>query len=242
MYSVVLAAVLTTGGAAPDWHFGCCGCCGGCTGNAFSCYGCSGGCYGCCGGCCGGYYAPAYYGCCGGCHGGYYGPACYGCSGWTCYGSYVYSSYNFYSCSGCTGCWGSCYGTYGTYIGGWGAVVVPAAPVKVVVPVDTDKPKPPKTKPETSAPRPGGTATVTVLLPEDTRLYVDDVPYPTMQEKVTFETPALAAERTYYYTLKAEVVRDGKVVHRESRRVDVAAGKEVKVEFSSLAAVDAGRR
>ena len=80
------------------------------------------------------------------------------------------------------------------------------------------------------------TAKVTVLLPEDAHLYVDDVPYPGTQEKITFETPKLETERTYYYTLKVEVVRDGKM-YRDSRRVDVAAGKEVKVEFKDLATV-----
>jgi uncharacterized protein (TIGR03000 family) len=94
MYSVVLATVLTAGGASPAWgHHGCHGCCGGY--NAFSCSGCCGGCYGCCGGysschgCCGG--ITVSFGCCGGCHGG-----CYG------------------SCAGCYGgCYGSCYGCYG---------------------------------------------------------------------------------------------------------------------------------
>ncbi len=76
-------------------------------------------------------------------------------------------------------------------------------------------------------------AKVTVLLPEDARLFVDDVPYPAMQEKVTFETPKLEPERNYYYTLRAEVVQDGKV-YRDTRRVDLAAGKEVKVEFTNL--------
>src|SRR5262245_2417760 len=66
MYSVVLAAVLTTGANTPEWGHGCFGChgCHGCFGcyggNAFSCYGCGGcfGCYGC-------------YGCYGGCYGCY---------------------------------------------------------------------------------------------------------------------------------------------------------------------------
>ncbi|MHB1422552.1 MAG: TIGR03000 domain-containing protein [Gemmataceae bacterium] len=67
MYSVILMAALTAGGATPDCH-GCCGCYGG------GCCGCYGGCYGCYGGC---------MGCYGGCMGcmGCYGGGCYGCWG-----------------------------------------------------------------------------------------------------------------------------------------------------------------
>jgi uncharacterized protein (TIGR03000 family) len=107
MYSVMLAAALTTGTATPDWgwHSSCYGCSGGVYYNAFSCggcygcYGCCGGVvaypvgYGCCGGCCGGYVVPvtyysypapvSYYGCCGGCCGGYVYPVTYGCCGGT---------------------------------------------------------------------------------------------------------------------------------------------------------------
>src|SRR5262249_54023821 len=111
MYSVVLAAMLTTGGTAPAWHgcHGCHGCCGGRYGNPFSCHGWHGcfggrsGCYGCCGGC---------YGCwgggCSGCWGGGY--SCAGCYGAGCNGA----------CFGCTGCYGygsSCFGCYGVAAG-----------------------------------------------------------------------------------------------------------------------------
>lgn len=87
MYTLVLAACLTSGTQVPDWGcrggcHGCWGCCGGCWGGCYGCGGCWGGCYGCWGGC---------YGC-GGCWGG-----CYGCWG------------------GCYGCYGGCYGCYGGY-------------------------------------------------------------------------------------------------------------------------------
>src|SRR5262245_22932795 len=60
MYSLVLAAMLTTGEVTPNSCRGCWGCYGCC-----GCYSCRG-CYGC-------------YGCYGGCHG------CYSCSGcWGC--------------------------------------------------------------------------------------------------------------------------------------------------------------
>ena len=227
MYSIVLAAVLTTGGATPEWHnFGCHGChgCVGATYNAFSCGGCHG-CYG-CGGC---------YGCygCGGCYGGS------GCVGYSCSGSFAYSAYNFYSCSGCGGCWG-CYGGTGTY----GAAVVVPAPVYAMQRETIEQPRLTLRKPEVMTPRPGTVmtaATVTVLLPTETRLFVDDVAYPGIQDRVTFDTPKLQPERTYFYTLRTETVRDGKVV-RDSRRVDVTAGKEVKVEFKDLPVLQSVQR
>src|SRR5260370_18224031 len=84
-------------------------------------------------------------------------------------------------------------------------------------------------------------ANVTVMLPVGARLFVDEVPYPAMQEKITFDTPMLEAERTYYYTLKVEAERNGKL-YRDSRRVDVLAGREVKVEFKDLPNVHAPQR
>jgi uncharacterized protein (TIGR03000 family) len=219
MYSVVLAVALTTSSATPDWHtgFGCHGChgCTGCCGNAFSCHGCCGGCYGCCGGC---------YGCCGGCYG------CCGGSGsaYSWQGFYATTNYNFYSCGGCNGCYG-CSGYF---------------PAPVSVPrkaAFADQSSGSSMRVERRSESTERTAQVTVVMPENARLFVDDVPYPTIQEKITFETPKLDTNRTFYYTLKAEIVRDGKV-YRENRRVDVAAGKEVKVEFGSLPPLQAAQR
>ncbi len=229
MYSVVLAVALTTSTATPDWGFGfgCHGChgCTGCCGNAFSCHGCCGGCYGCCGGC---------YGCCGGCYGccgGCYGSGSFSWAGreWT--GFSATTNYNFYNCGGCNGCYG-CAGYFPAPVSvPRTAAVVGMADQNVGNAIHVDR------RVETIE----RTAQVTVVMPENARLFVDDVPYPTIQEKITFETPKLEANRTFYYTLKAEVVRDGKV-YRDSRRVDVAAGKEVKVEFGSLPPLQAAQR
>jgi uncharacterized protein (TIGR03000 family) len=83
-------------------------------------------------------------------------------------------------------------------------------------------------------------ARVTVRLPEDARLFVDDVLCPLTSGERTFTTPPLEAGRAYYYTLKAEVVRDGRT-QSTSRRIDVEAGKEMTVEFKDLP-VQAARR
>jgi uncharacterized protein (TIGR03000 family) len=86
----------------------------------------------------------------------------------------------------------------------------------------------------------GNRARVTVRLPADARLLVDGTPCPLTSGERTFLTPPLEAGRGYYYTLTAEVVRDGQARSR-SRRIDVEAGKEVTVEFKDLP-VQAARR
>jgi uncharacterized protein (TIGR03000 family) len=83
-------------------------------------------------------------------------------------------------------------------------------------------------------------ARVTVRLPADARLFVDDVLCPLTSGERTFTTPPLRTGRVYFYTLKAEVVRDGQT-RSTSRRIDVEAGKELTVEFKDLP-VQAARR
>lgn len=77
------------------------------------------------------------------------------------------------------------------------------------------------------------TAKVTVKLPSDARLYVDNVLCPLTSATRSFDTPELNAGQRYYYSLKAEVVRDG-VMQTARKRVVVEAGKEVTVEFTDL--------
>lgn len=93
MYTIVLAAVLSTGNELPDFGRrggGCRGCYGGGWGGCYG--GCRGGCYGGgWGGCYGGCYGACYGGCWGGCYGGCWGGCgggCWGCGG----GMVVYRS------------------------------------------------------------------------------------------------------------------------------------------------------
>jgi uncharacterized protein (TIGR03000 family) len=291
MYSMVLATMLTTGQAAPEWFHGCCGGCWGC-------HGCCGGCWGCCGGCWG------CYGCCGGCWG------CYGCCGgcWGCSG-----------CWGCWGCCGGCCG--GVVVAPAAPVVVQAAPAVVApavvepaktlpaptmqkvsvngatvvvkapmdvrVTVDGQETKREAVEESFATPslEPGRTyqyvfkaeavrdgkpvtvekkvkvlagqqsladfseldaaaaevAKVTVRLPAEAKLYVDDVACPLVSSVRTFETPKLEPGRQYYYTIRAEVQREGRT-ETESRRVVVEAGKLTTVEFKDITGVQAARR
>jgi uncharacterized protein (TIGR03000 family) len=76
-------------------------------------------------------------------------------------------------------------------------------------------------------------ARVTLRLPDGAQLYVDGKAFPLPADARTFETPKLEPGRTYFYTLKAEMVRDGQTLS-DTRRVEVEAGQRVTVEFKTL--------
>jgi uncharacterized protein (TIGR03000 family) len=88
---------------------------------------------------------------------------------------------------------------------------------------------------------PNEVAKVIVQLPEDGKLYVDGVYCPLDSTTRTFSTPRLDPGRQYYYTLKAEVMREGQK-QTESRRVFVEAGRQTSVDFRNLAPVQAALR
>jgi uncharacterized protein (TIGR03000 family) len=134
-------------------------------------------------------------------------PGAYGCA---CYGS---------TCFGCTGCSGcACYGCGGGVI--YQPVPPPGAPA-----APAPAPKPEK-KVEASAP-----AHITVHVPADAKLTVDGVECPLTSETRTFDTPKLQPGQQYYYTVKAEVVRDGKT-RTETKRLIFEAGKKIDVDFT----------
>jgi len=83
------------------------------------------------------------------------------------------------------------------------------------------------------------TASVTVVLPENAKLTVNDVAI-TATGKQTFTTPKLEKGKSYFYTVKAEIVRDGKPV-TETRKIDVAAGKDVTIDFTANEKLTASR-
>ena len=222
MYSIVLATMLTTGVAAPEWRHGCCGgCCGGCYGCCGGCYGCCGGCYGCCGGCygcCGGCYGccGGCYGCCGGCYGGWgvgcYG-SCYGCWG-TCYGCH--------GCYGCFGCYGNCYG---------GVALAPTV-VAPVIPAQPVLPAPQKKEEQKSSL--GNAAAVIVKAPANVQLSVEGRTISRTSSEETFRTPELEPGYSYTYTFKAQVLRNGKSV-AYTKQVKVRAGEISTADFTKLA-------
>ena len=222
MYSIVLATMLTTGAAAPEFGHGCHGCCGGCYGCCGGCYGCCGGCYGCCGGC---------YGCCGGCWGccgGCYGGVSYGCWGvgyGSCYGCYG-TCYGCHGCYGCYGCYGTCYGVVAAAPLMVPAVGVPVAPAEQTLPA---KPK----KDDNKSAALGNAAAVVITAPADVQLSVEGRDIPRTASEETFRTPDLEPGYSYTYTFKARVVRDGKAV-AYTKQVKVRAGQTSTADFRKL--------
>ena len=82
-------------------------------------------------------------------------------------------------------------------------------------------------------------AKVNVKLPADAKLYVDDQLTTSNNKEVrSFKTPALAVGQDYYYTMRAEYVREGKTVST-SKRVIVRAGSTVETSFDPGQAVAA---
>jgi uncharacterized protein (TIGR03000 family) len=217
MYSVLMMAALSTGGDAANCHWfhrgDCCGCYGGCYGSCYGCYG---------------WYNGA---CTGSCYG------CYGCHGFT---------YNCGGCwGGCSGCWGGCYGCGGcwggaTYAPSYGSSVVypPAGAVpggQTMPPAKSDAlPEPKVVAPQSYLPT---RARLLVEVPADAKLFIDDQLMKTTSEHRAFNTPVLDNGQTYYYELRAEVVRDGKPVS-VTKRVTLKAGDVVQTKFGEMEAAE----
>ena len=175
-------------------------------------HGCKGGCdcggWSCassCGGwscdCAGSCHKSKHHGRMKGCHGGHGGHGGHGCHS-SCHGGY-----------GCAG--GACHGGCGGY------TMPPAGTVIPVVPQEMKK--------STSVePAP---ATIIVSLPASAKLMVDGNPTTSTSDRRVFVSPALDRGMEYFYTLKAEVVRDGKTETR-TEKVTVRAGEETKVQIN----------
>jgi uncharacterized protein (TIGR03000 family) len=103
-------------------------------------------------------------------------------------------------------------------------------------PAKTDTlPEPkPAGKPEANA---ANRARLIVELPADAKLYIDDQLMRTTSERRAFNTPLLLRGQTYYYELRAEVLRDGKPV-AVTKRVTLKAGDIVQARFSDVDMVE----
>jgi uncharacterized protein (TIGR03000 family) len=219
MYSLVLMTALTSGSAAPDhWVRSSCHSCWG--GSGCYCSGCDG-CTG-CHGCWGGYgYMNVHGNFCHGCWGGYGG--CYG----GCYGGYPgYSYYAPHTCNGCYGCYGgySCYGVPLPYYG----------PVEITPPKDRGKieetPLPREKKKEIHY---ENRARVVIDVPEDAKVYIDGKLMKTTSTHRTFQTPDLSPGQVYFYDLRVEIIRDGKVI-ADTQRVTLRPGEVTNTSFTAL--------
>jgi len=86
-----------------------------------------------------------------------------------------------------------------------------------------------------SLPASANKATLTVSLPADAQLTVNDEPTAVPSGQRVFVAPNLEPGKVYPYTFKARVVRDGEV-HILTRHVKVRAGDKVDIRFPNGAA------
>lgn len=170
-----------------------------------------------------------------------------------------YSTACYCSCSGCS-CYGNGYAVAPAPAApvARGAETVPVAPRVGGMPPAGDGAVTPRSEAERDAVRrllkelrQGGKkeeetsraapARVTVRLPADARLWVDQVECPLTSGERSFDTPELAPGQTYYYTLKMQVQRRGAPM-TDSQRVLVSAGQRVTVSFANPEPVTTAQR
>jgi uncharacterized protein (TIGR03000 family) len=77
---------------------------------------------------------------------------------------------------------------------------------------------------------PTNTAKVYVTLPEEAKLTIDGTPTVSTSETRIFESPSLTPGKTYYYVLKATVIRDGKP-ESVTKEVTVRAGEDTRIKI-----------
>jgi uncharacterized protein (TIGR03000 family) len=166
-------------------------------------------CYGCTGYSCQGYVVTSCHGCTG-------FTSCRGCTGYTsccgCHGGGLFS--RFKGCHGCTG-YTSCHGCtgYTSCCGCTGTAPIPVAPKKEM-PMKTSAP-----------------ATITVSVPADAKITIDGAATKSTSTVRVFSTPELPVGSVYYYTITAEVVRDGKTL-TASEKIAVEAGTSLNLNLA----------
>jgi uncharacterized protein (TIGR03000 family) len=128
-------------------------------------------------------------------------------------------------CHGTVYCSSSSYGYTGCSTG----TVVPGTtvpPVKMM-PKGGEPVPPPKETKKVSVAAP---ATIIVNLPAGARLLVDGAPTTSVSETRTLVTPELEFGSTYVYSMRAELVRDGRTVV-QTQDVNVRGGETSTVQF-----------
>jgi uncharacterized protein (TIGR03000 family) len=91
-------------------------------------------------------------------------------------------------------------------------------------------------KQEDRAREPAAPAKLTIKLPAEAVMYVDGVKCPLTSGSRSFATNPLEPGRKYYYTIRADLDRNGTLL-TQSQKVVVESGRQVTVEFDSLAPV-----
>jgi uncharacterized protein (TIGR03000 family) len=91
------------------------------------------------------------------------------------------------------------------------------------------------------AARTDNVAHITVKLPAKARLWIDQVECPLTSSVRSFDTPPLQPGQRYAYTMRIQLQRDGETVN-DSKRVEVAAGRQVEVNFEQLTTTATAQR
>jgi uncharacterized protein (TIGR03000 family) len=76
-------------------------------------------------------------------------------------------------------------------------------------------------------------ARVIIDLPAGAKLFVDDQEMKLGNGRRVFQTPALVPGQTYFYDLRAELVRNGQTV-RATQRIILRPGQEAVASFADL--------
>src|SRR5262249_60732238 len=112
-----------------------------------------------------------------------------------------------------------------------------AGPPPRTPPPPADKGGKPMPPPADKGGKPGTTsiepapATIVVNLPADAKLMFDDYTTTSTSNVRTFQTPVLPMGKDFTYTLKAQMMVDGKPVS-QTEKITVRAGEETKVTIS----------
>jgi uncharacterized protein (TIGR03000 family) len=184
--------------------------------------------HGCCGGGC---YGGSYGGCCGGsyggCHSGYVSPG-YGCCGGRAYSA------------------GAMAGPapYRSYYG------PPAYPATSYAPLPSDRAgdfrvEQPRRDQAEIAPaawseqvrgNAPASAMLVVNVPENAKVFIDDKPTQSTGETRTYVSPPLPPTGEFHYTVRAEIVREGRTI-ATGKQVTVRAGQpsQVTLDMSAFA-------
>lgn len=84
-------------------------------------------------------------------------------------------------------------------------------------------------------------AQITVHLPKEARLWVDDTFCPLDSDQRIFVTPGLEKGQKYAYMLRVELVRDGQRT-TQCKEIEFAAGEHVDVDFDGKLSMSVSRR
>jgi uncharacterized protein (TIGR03000 family) len=145
--------------------------------------------------------------------------SCCGCSGgYSCCGG-CHGGRRARRCHGCCGGYSCCGGGAYGCCGGTAPMSRPPSGERV--------PPPKKTQAEDRG-------TIVVTLPAEARLTIGGRPTTSTSALRRFITPPLSADREAFYTMRAEILRDGQPVAIE-QQVAVRPGQETRVSFDFAA-------